>query len=201
MNEPLASASGNGVEVAYIVDYLTGRRREARFHEVNVELCAEMLVLGRLTDSVAEARARIEDAIASGKAAEIFQRMVVALGGPSDLLERPAQHLKAAPVVRPVHAEVAGVVRKIATRDIGLAVVALGGGRTRPQDPVDHAVGLTELPGIGEKVDGGRPLCIVHARSEDAAEAAARTVRRAYFIGDGEGQSGPLILERIGAAA
>jgi thymidine phosphorylase len=201
MNEPLAYVAGNAVEVAYIADYLTGRRREVRFHEVTVELSAEMLVLGKLAATIVEARARIEDAIASGKAAEIFQRMVVALGGPSDLLEKHKQHLAAGSIVRPIHAERSGIVQRIATRDLGVAVVALGGGRTRPQDPIDHAVGLTDLAGIGEKVDGERPLAIVHARSEQAAEAAARAVRAAYTIGDEAAQSGKLILERIGANA
>jgi thymidine phosphorylase len=201
MNEPLAPAAGNAVEVAYIADYLTGRRREKRFHEVNVELCAEMLVLGRLTDSIVEARSRIEEAIGSGKAAEIFGRMVVALGGPSDLLDRPDAHLAAAPVIRPIHAERTGIVQSIATRDVGLAVVALGGGRTRPQDPVDHAVGLTELAGIGTVIDRERPLGIVHARSEEAAEAAARVVRAAYGLGEEKVEAGPLILERIGAVS
>lgn len=199
MNEPLASAAGNAVEVAYIADYLTGRRRERRFHEVNVELCAEMLVLGKITDSIVDARAKIEEAIASGKAAEIFARMVVALGGPSDLLERPEAHLSAAPVIRPIHAERTGIVQNIATRDVGLAVVALGGGRTRPQDPIDHAVGLTELAGVGMVIDRERPLGIVHARSEEAAEAAARVVRAAYRLGEEKVEAGPLILERIGA--
>lgn len=201
MNEPLASAAGNAVEVAYVADYLTGRRREARFHEVTVELSAEMLVLGKLAVDIAEARRRIEDAIASGKAAEVFQRMVSVLGGPSDLLERPERHLQAAPVIRPVHAERAGIVQKVATRDIGVAVVALGGGRTRPQDPIDHAVGLTALASIGDKVDGERPLAIVHARSDDAAQAAARAIRAAYTIGEGTAKSEKLILDRIGAAS
>lgn len=201
MNQPLASAAGNAVEVAYIADYLTGRRREARFHEVNVELCAEMLVLGGLSASIVEARARIEDAIASGKAAEVFQRMVVALGGPADLLERPERHLGAAPVIRPIHADRTGIVQATATRDVGLAVVALGGGRTRPQDPVDHAVGLTDLAEIGTVIDRERPLGVVHARSEEAAEAAARVVRAAYALGEERVITGPLILERIGAVS
>jgi thymidine phosphorylase len=201
MHEPLASAAGNAVEVAYIAAYLTGRRREARFHAVNVELCAEMLVLGKLTDNIEEARRRIEEAIASGRAAEIFGRMVVSLGGPGDLLERPEQHLAPAPVIRPIHADRTGTVQRIATRDVGLAVVALGGGRTRPQDPVDHAVGLTDLAGVGAVIDRERPLAIVHARSEAAAEAAARAVRAAYELGEEEPASGPLVLERIGAAA
>jgi thymidine phosphorylase len=201
MNEPLASAAGNAVEVAYIVDYLTGRRREPRFHGVTVALSAEMLVLGRLAANEAEARGRIEEAIASGRAAETFQRMVAALGGPEDLLESPGRHLAAAPVVRPVHPEGAGHVTRIATRDVGIAVVALGGGRTRPQDPVDHAVGLTDLAPLGAQVDSHRPLGIVHARDAAAAEVASEALRRAYTLGDAPGASGALVLDRIGAAA
>jgi thymidine phosphorylase len=200
MNEPLASAAGNAVEVAYAVDYLTGRRREPRFHEVKVALGAEILVLGRLADDAAQARSKIEGAIASGQAAEIFQRMVAALGGPTDLLERHPAHLAAAPIVRAVPPGRNGIVQRIATREVGVAVVALGGGRTRPEHPVDHAVGLTELAGIGERVDAERPLGVVHARSEDAAEAGARALQRAYVIGDGPAQSGPTVLTRVGAS-
>jgi thymidine phosphorylase len=201
MNEPLASAAGNAVEVAYIVDYLTGRRRESRFHDVTVALSAEMLVLGRLAADETEAKSRIEAAIASGRAAETFQRMVSALGGPADLLENPGRRLAAAPLVRPVHPERAGHVARIATRDVGVAVVALGGGRTRPQDPVDHAVGLTDLAPLGAAVGRDRPLGIVHARDEAAAEAAAAALRRAYTIGEAPGSSGALVFDRIGAGA
>ncbi|MCB8821724.1 thymidine phosphorylase [Microvirga rosea] len=198
MNESLASAAGNAVEIAYIADYLTGRRREPRFHDINVALCAEMLVLGKIVDNLAEARARVEQAISSGKAAEIFARMVVALGGPADLLERPDKYLSKAPVIRAIHAEKAGIVQRVATRDVGIAVVALGGGRTRPQDPVDHAVGLTNLAGIGDAVDHDHPLAIVHAQTEEAAQAAERAVHAAYTIGDSAPHPGHLILERIG---
>ncbi len=201
MNEPLACAAGNAVEVAYVVDYLTGARREPRFHEVTVALCAEMLVLGRIAGTQADARARIEDAIASGRAAEAFARMVAALGGPADLLERPDAHLARAPLVRAVEPEAPGIVQRIATRDVGVAVVALGGGRTRPQDPVDHAVGLTDLAGLGAEVGPGRPLGVVHARSEAACEAAAAALRRAYAVGEGAAAPGAIVLERIGAGA
>lgn len=201
MNESLASSAGNAVEMAYAVDYLTGRRREKRFHAVTVELSAEMLLLGKLAATLEEARTKVEHAISSGKAAEVFQRMVSALGGPADFLENHKAHLQAAPVVRAIHAERSGIVQKVAARGIGVAVVALGGGRTRPQDPIDHAVGLTQLAAIGETVDAARPLAIVHARSEEAAEAAARAVRAAYVIGGEKIASGPTILERIGATA
>ena len=197
MHQHLASSAGNALEVGYIVNYLTGKRREPRFHEVTVALSAEMLVLGHVAENAAQARTKIEASITSGRAAEIFQRMVASLGGPADLLDRPAVHLEAAPVTRAVHADRGGVVRKIATRDVGVAVVALGGGRTRPQDVVDFAVGLSLLAEVGERVDHERPLGIVHARSEAAAEAAARALREAYEIGESADVPSPLVLDRI----
>lgn len=194
MDEPLASAAGNGLEVAYALDHLTGRRREPRFHEVTVALAAQMLLLGKLAATIEEATAKIEAAFASGAAAERFARMVVALGGPADLLERPQAHLAAAPLVRPVLSERAGIVTKIDTRAVGLAVVALGGGRTRPQDAIDHAVGIVELAGIGDSVGPDRPLGIVHARDEAGFSAAQARLRAAYRLGDGPVERGPLII-------
>jgi thymidine phosphorylase len=198
MNEPLASAAGNAVEMAYAVDYLTGRRREPRFHEVTVALAGEMLALGGLALDPADGARRIEDAIESGRACETFSAMVTALGGPSDFVTGVDRYLPKAPVIRPVEAEGEGTVAAIATRDVGVAVVALGGGRTRPEDTIDHAVGLTDLARVGEVVGPGRPLGIVHARDEAGADAAARAVRAAYRLGTAPpGQ--PLVLERIGA--
>ncbi|WP_439495071.1 thymidine phosphorylase [Bosea sp. (in: a-proteobacteria)] len=197
MSEPLASAAGNALEVAYALDHLTGRRREPRFHEVTVALAAEMLLLGRLASDPEDARRRVETAFASGAAAECFARMVAALGGPADLLDASERHLAAAPIVRPAYPQRAGIVQTSDTRGVGLAVVALGGGRTRPQDPVDHAVGLTELAGLGDRVGPDRPLAIVHARDEAGFSAAEARLRRAYSLGDDGAGHGPLIAERI----
>ena len=155
-----------------------------------------MLLLGGLAADLEQARGRIEQAFASGAAAERFARMVVALGGPADLLDAPAKHLAAAPLVKPVFAAAAGEVSGIDTRALGLAVVALGGGRVRPQDGIDHAVGLTEMAGIGDAVGPDRPLAIVHARSEDAVLAASERLRKAYRIGEGAAR-GELVAARI----
>ncbi|KAA2236132.1 thymidine phosphorylase [Salinarimonas soli] len=198
MNEPLASAAGNAVEMAYVVDYLTGRRREPRFHEVTVALAGEMLALGGLALDPADGARRIEDAVESGRACETFSAMVMALGGPSDFVAGAERYLPKAPVIRAVEPEGEGVVEAIATRDVGVAVVALGGGRTRPEDAIDHAVGLTDLARVGAAVGSGRPLGIVHARDEAGAEAAARALRAAYRLGAAPGER-PLVLERIGA--
>lgn len=159
-------------------------------------LAAEMLLLGKLAPDLDTARAKIEQAFASGAAAERFARMIVALGGPADLLEAPQKHLAAAPVVKPVFAETSGSIASVDTRAVGLAVVALGGGRVRPQDPIDHAVGIVALAGIGDDVGPDRPLGIVHARDEAGYAAASERLRKAYRIGEGAAR-GPLVAERV----
>ena len=196
MNEALAPAAGNAVEVINAIDNLTGHRRDDRLIAVTLALGAEMLVTGGLAATLDEARGRLDAALASGAAAETFGRMVAALGGPADLMERPVKHLPAAPLIRPVYAGTAGCVAAVETRALGLAVVALGGGRTRAADPIDPAVGLTDLAAPGETVDSGRPLALVHARDEAQFERAAAAVRAAYRLGAG-GSRPPLIAERL----
>lgn len=196
MNEPLCSAAGNALEVLCAVEFLTGGKRDARLEVVTVALGAELLVLGGLARDRPEGEARLKEALESGAAAERFGAMVAALGGPADFVDRPERHLPAAPVVRGAAPERGGEVGAIDTRALGLAVVELGGGRTRVEDPIDPAVGLTGLAGIGETVGPDRPLGIVHARNEADAERAAERVSAAYRLGGG-GQS-RTVLERIG---
>ena len=107
--------------------------------------------------------------------------MVATLGGPADFMERPLAYLPKAPIELAVTAEKNGFVTGIATRDIGLAVVALGGGRTTPDDVIDHAVGITGLLPVGAEAVKGEPLAIVHARSRNAAEKAAQGNPRRLF--------------------
>jgi thymidine phosphorylase len=200
MDAPLADAAGNGLEVRYAIDYLTGDRREARMHEVTLALGAEMLVLGNLATSLHDGRSRMERAIASGAAAEVFQRMISALGGPGDLILRPDAHLRAAPLVQAAWASQPGFVSAIDTRAIGIAVVELGGGRARAEDAVDHAVGLTTLAGLGDEVGPNRPLAIIHARDGASMARAASRLAAAYTVS--ETRTAPpasAIIERIGA--
>ena len=200
MNEPLASAAGNAVEVQNAVDFLTGAHRDKRLEAVTLALASELLVLGGRAESADWAHALAEAALENGQAAEIFQKMVSALGGPADFVESPKKHLPTAKVVRPALPETKGVVASVDTRALGLAVVALGGGRTRAEDSIDHAVGLTALAGIGDEVGPDRPLALVHARDDGAAEAAAAAIRAAYTLGEPP-QDRRLIYERISSKA
>ncbi|MCA0422937.1 MAG: thymidine phosphorylase [Proteobacteria bacterium] len=198
MNEPLAPAAGNAVEVLNAVENLTGKRRDERLIAVTVALGGEMLALGGLAADAAEGRERIADVLANGSAAERFQRMTAALGGPADFIEKPDRYLAAAPVVRAIPAAHSGTISAVDTRALGLAVVALGGGRTRAADPVDHAVGLTELLPIGANVTPETPLAVIHARSEAQFALAVSAIRAAYSF---EGATGslPLIAGHITA--
>jgi thymidine phosphorylase len=197
MNEPLAPAAGNAVEVAHAVDFLTRRRRDPRVEAITVELGAEMLTIGGLAATLDEARARLVASLDDGRAAEVFGRMVAALGGPVDFVEKAPTYLAEAPIVRPVFAASDGIVTAIDTRSIGVAVVELGGGRVRASDAIDHSVGFTDLAGLGAKVDGGSPLAVVHAADEAAAERAAERIRAAYRLGETAPAAHPLVAARI----
>jgi thymidine phosphorylase len=200
MNEPLATAAGNAVEVRAAVDFLTGRAIDRRLWDVTVALGAEMLALGGLAADVTDGARQIEAAFTSGLAAERFARMVSALGGPADFIERPGAWLEAAPIVTPVFAPTVGRVHAIDTRAIGVAVVALKGGRARAADTIDYAVGFTGLAGLGSAVgthaDTGAPLGYVHARTQPQVEAAAAALRAAYTVGAAPAAS-PIVTERI----
>jgi thymidine phosphorylase len=194
MNEPLASAAGNALEVRNAVDFLTGAHRDPRLLEVTLALSAAAL---RYSGFAGDARAAVDAALASGRPVEHFARMVALLGGPADLIENMDRHLAAAPIVRDVPAGRSGVVVAIDTRGVGMGVVALGGGRRLPTDSIDHAVGFDRLLGLGAAVTQTTALARVHARSEAQAEEAAARLAAAYVIGDEAPASHPLVALRI----
>lgn len=198
MNAPLATAAGNAVEVANAIDFLTGRHVDARLWDVTVALGAEMLVSGGLAANPEEGARHIEEVFSNGKAAEIFGQMVVALGGPADLMEAYEKYLPAAPIVRDIFADEAGIITGIDARAVGIAVVALGGGRVRAADDVDPRVGFTNLALDGDMVDGETPLATLHAANETAFEEAASALRAAYTLGSARNViERPTIIERI----
>jgi thymidine phosphorylase len=199
MNEVLGRTAGNAVEVRESIDFLTGTGTpDPRLREVTLALSAELLTLGGIHADVSAARAAAERALASGAAAERFAAMVTALGGPAALLERPDEFLPRAPLVRPVIAARSGVITGVDVRAVGVAIVALGGGRARETDPVDHAVGLTQVAALGEAVGGDdRPLAILHARDEASFELAAAALQAAVTVGETAPTVSEPVLELI----
>lgn len=201
MNEPLGSSAGAALEVRHAVDMLTGARIDARFAEVVLALAAEMLTLGRLAPDHDAARGALAAALDGGAAAERFAEMVAALGGPRDLVDAPDRHLPRAPVVLPVPPLKPGRTLACDARALGLAVVALGGGRTRPQDAIDPRVGFERLAGLGEHVDADHPLGVVYAADAASAERAAAALRAAYVVGEGAAPDRGPVRDRRAAAS
>ncbi|WP_237332585.1 thymidine phosphorylase [Zobellella iuensis] len=197
MSQVLASCAGNAVEVAEAIAMLKGDIRQGRLYEVTEALAVEMLLAGRLADDENDARGKLYGTLSSGAAAERFERMVAGLGGPADILTGFERHLPRAPVIRPVLAEAEGYIVDMDTRDIGMAVVGLGGGRRRADDVIDHSVGLTAIAGIGDKIEVGTPLATIHARSEDDFAQAAEQLRRAMMLGEQREEAPHMIYDVI----
>ncbi|MES2228114.1 MAG: thymidine phosphorylase [Pseudomonadota bacterium] len=201
MNQVLGHSCGNALEVREALAFLQGTRREPRLLALTRRLGAELLLLGGLADRDEAALARVDAVLADGRALDRFARMVAALGGPADFVERAATCLPAAPVQRALRAERAGWVDRMATREIGLLVVELGGGRRQAGDAVDHRVGLAEVLGIGDRVEAGAALAIVHAADEPAAAAACARLATLIGVADAAPAPRPVVIERIDHAS
>ncbi|WP_423188056.1 thymidine phosphorylase [Alishewanella sp. d11] len=197
MNQILGTTAGNALEVVETLDYLTGKYREPRLHQLTLELGANMLLLGKLYQDKASAIAALEHSLSSGKAAEIFAKMVAALGGPTDLLEKPDNYLAKASVVKAITAPQSGILHFNNTIGLGMAVVRLGGGRSHPAQQIDPAVGFSQILAAGSAVEAGQVIAQVHAATAEQAEHAIAEYLAACSFADSA--LTPLIHQQIGA--
>ena len=194
MDAPLLPVAGNVLEIAAAMELLTGAAPHPRLRRLVEVLGGRLLVLGGLARDDAGGIAAIARALDSGAAAETFGRMVAHQGGPGDFVARWRAHLPLAPVRLAVPAAAAGVIERHDTRALGLAVVALGGGRAREGDAIDHRVGLADILPVGARVAQGAPVAVVHAADEAAARRAAQAVAAAVRVGPGPAVPRDLIL-------
>lgn len=195
MNEPLAPALGNALEVATCMEVLSGDKDAApRLHDLTVALGARLLALHGQNEG--EATEKLTDAIASGRAMTHFAQMIALMDGPPDMADDWRTHLPKAKVVGEVVATKTGFISAIDGEALGLAVVDMGGGRRVETDRIDPSVGLSDVVRLGAKIEVNQPLCTIHAASDAAAETAALAVLAAISIGDAP-EIQPLIRERI----
>ena len=193
MNQVLGKTAGNALEIAEVIRFLRDEQRESRLNAAVLGLSAEMLIVTGMESDRAVAEKRCDDAVTSGRALEIFGKMVAALGGPPDFIENSAKHLAVAPVVRPVHA--AGYLTTVNVRGVGHAIIELGGGRHSVGETLDMSVGFTDIASIGTLLDDHTPLAVVHAASEADAEQAEALLLAACTTGDEAPETVPVISE------
>ncbi|WP_170417783.1 thymidine phosphorylase [Ruegeria atlantica] len=196
MHQPLAPALGNALEVAEVMKVMT-QDPYAPLAEISAELGGVLLADAGMFATADEGRDKITDVIRDGRAAERFGRMMAAVGAPLQFVENWSRYLPEASVILEVPAPTSGHITAIDGEALGLAVVALGGGRQVEDDVIDPAVGLSDIARLGDKVEKGAPLAVIHAAREDAARQAADAVLKAITIGDGAPMEPTLVHERI----
>ena len=205
MNQHLAPVVGNGLEMAYVLELLSGRLspdKADRLLDVTFELGACLLETVGLAHSLRAGRRLLKDALESGKAAEHFAKMVACLGGSTNLLEKPVKFLHPAPVIEDIPSPRTGYVQTINTRTIGMAVIGLGKGA----GSVDSAsgriffpqTGFDQLLAIGSPVKAGEPLARVHTTSPEAAKLATKILQTCYQITDEKPCISPVVIEQMG---
>lgn len=197
MNQVLGTTAGNALEIYETVKYLTGKQREPRLHAVVISLATAMLVSAKIASDEKDALAKINDVLDSGTAAELFETMIYTLGGPIDLLDNPWDSMQKANHIVEVLAPQHGYISAMQTRDIGMAVVAMKGGRLTNGQPIDHSVGFDRILPVGTLVNRGDILARVHASSESDVQLASQTYIASLSIAENEPAPTPVIYQTI----
>jgi pyrimidine-nucleoside phosphorylase len=197
MDRPLGHACGNALEVKESLDGLRGEG-PPDLMAVTYALGVEMLIAAGVDQERDVARQRLERAVRSGAALDLFRRMVEAQRGDPAVVDDPSR-LPRSPVVLEYRAVGDGVVAEIPPRKIGHAIIALGGGRSRTDDAIDPAVGVVIPVKPGDRVSRGEVLAVIHARTEADAERCRTTLDEAIVLGEHAGPL-PLLSHRVTAA-
>lgn len=196
MDRPLGRAVGNALEVKEAIAVLRGEG-PADLRELCLELGSRMLALGGAEKDFVAGRRRLEQLLASGKALEKFRELVQNQGGDVKMVDRP-ELLPTAEIQQEVVSPKSGWITEIDTAGIGKAAQILGAGRSKKGESIDLAVGLEVLAKLGDWVEAGQPLAIIHANSAAKAEVAREAVVSCYTFADIKKEPLPLICGQIG---
>jgi thymidine phosphorylase len=197
MNQSLAGAAGNSLEVRSALSVLKDEPKEKRLHELSLSLGVDLLVSSGIVASESMARERLTDSVSSGKAAEIFGKMVGALGGPNDFIERADEYLPKAQKIGDFSSPSGGYLQSVNGRALGMAVIELGGGRKQADDALDLSVGLDRFVRIGEQVSRGDSLLRIHASCDRDLERVKTLLSDAFEFSENPVDSKPLVIETI----
>jgi pyrimidine-nucleoside phosphorylase len=180
MNQPLGVAVGNAIETKEAIQTLRGEG-PADFEEHCLEIASHMLVLGKRAETKAQARKMAEDAISSGGGFEFLKKLVQAQDGDVRVIDHP-EMLPEAPVKTVIEAQESGTIAEVHARTVGETAVVLGAGRMKKGDSIDPAVGISVMVKVGDAVEIGQPLFVIHARNDDAVEEAKQQLKTAVKI-------------------
>lgn len=185
MDQPLASSAGNALEIKASIDYLAGGfsdPKNQRLHEVNMALARGVLLATGLAQTEEEAQAKLLKTLSSGKALEVFAKMLTSLGAKPDFIERHETYLPKAQLVEDFYVPVPGYLASIDTKKVGYALVAVGGGRMDVSDKINYAVGFSNFASLGEELNSNRSLVTIHAASQADLDKAKTMLTSAVRV-------------------
>ncbi len=197
MNQVLGKTVGNAIEVREAVKYLKNENKDERLHKVTIELCSEVLIMQNLAKDKNEAKTMIEKSLSSGQALEKFARMVKSLGGASNFTDDMDKYLSKAQIIKPIFTKNHGYVESMNTRNIGLSLISLKGGRTHPDQKLDYSTGFCNFCQIGDFVDNENPLCFIHANNEDDFEYVTKQIQKNIITSNNKPTQNKTIYEVI----
>ncbi|HEU5169453.1 MAG TPA: thymidine phosphorylase [Gemmatimonadales bacterium] len=197
MDRPLGRACGNALEVEESIHGLAGEGPDDLM-EVTYALGVEMLLAARIDTAPSAARRRLEESVRSGRAREMFARIIEAQGGNPAVVDDPGV-LPQAQAVEVFPAPATGVVARVEPRTIGQAIVEMGGGRRTMADQVDPTVGFVITAKPGDRVEAGQPIASVFARDASGIATGMAALHRAIVVDDGAAPL-PLVSHRLTAA-
>ena len=196
MNQVLGKSAGHTLEMLECIEMITNKNKDMRLEIITNELIASILMMVQKI-SKEDALKKINDVLSSGLAAEKFEKMVHALGGPSNILSSYENDLELNTFKIEIFSEQKGWVKKILTRDLGLILIELGGGRKQVTDKINFAVGYDNVLSLGDKADETTPLLTLYANTKEEAESVRKKIQNCFTISDNEEKKLPVIYETI----
>ena len=196
MNQVLGWNAGHSLEIRECAEYLTNERKNKRLEKITNELIASILMMAKKFKKQ-ESYEKINQVLNNGKAAEKFNKMVYALGGPIDFLEKYNSHLQSSSYVGEIKADKAGSIHSIETRKLGLILIELGGGRKQVHDKINYTVGYENVMSVGENVDTTTPLLKVHTSSQGDFDRVKDEIEKCFVISSNKSDSLDTIYQII----
>ena len=196
MNQVLGWNAGHSLEIRECAEYLTNERKNKRLEKITNELIASILMMAKKFKKQ-ESYEKINQVLNNGKAAEKFNKMVYALGGPIDFLEKYNSHLQSSSYVGEIKADKAGSIHSIETRKLGLILIELGGGRKQVHDKINYTVGYENVMSVGENVDTTTPLLKVHTSSQGDFDRVKDEIEKCFVISSNKSDSLDTIYQTI----
>ena len=196
MNQVLGKSAGHILEISECIKYIKNDFKDHRLEKITNELISSLLV-NIYKISKEEAQKKINEVITNGYAAEKFEMMVAALGGPKKILSSYEKDLSNNSSPKDIFVQNSGWVEKIHTRELGLTLIELGGGRKQVTDKINYGVGYDNVCSVGDKIDSSRPLLTLYSNNMEDDKKLEDRIKDCFVISEKEITKLPEIYEHI----